>query len=168
MKKLLCVFTCLLFLAGCTNFKTKENEARLPEFAGFKADVYTIVNEVKISAYTEYLSVEGLILTFSLPLSVKGLCITCQGEEILIRYNEIETVLNRKNLPYSMLCNCIYDCAENSLSAVVTDGCATFVLNNHRYELYVEDETMNFQKLVTDNGCTVYFENFEYLWALEQ
>ena len=72
MKKILCIFICVLLFAGCEK-SPKEVENEIPDFYGFRTDVKTMVNDVNISANAEYTELGGLVLTLTSPESVKGM-----------------------------------------------------------------------------------------------
>ena len=69
MKKLLCIFICVLLFAGCE--KTKEAENEIPDYYGFTTEVETVVNDISISADAEFTENDKLVLTLTSPESVK-------------------------------------------------------------------------------------------------
>ena len=160
MKKLLCFLLCIVILQGCENKKEVKNQ--IPDFIGFKTDVNTTINDVKISAKVEYTSFAQMILTFSLPESVNGMKIVFKNEEYAITYDDLTFSLSEGSVPFSMVCEMIKVCAENIKSASFMNDTYTFNLNNHIYKL-ITDEKGDFKKLTVDEMYIVYFENFEYI-----
>ncbi len=160
MKKLLCFLLCILCLQGCESKKEVKNQ--IPDFLGFKTDVNTTMNDVKISARVECMSFDKLILTFSLPESVNGMQIVFENDEYTLTYDDLTFSLSENSVPFSMVCEMIKVCAENVKSATFEKSFYTFTCNGHRYNL-ATGEGSDFQKLTVDDIYIVYFENFEYI-----
>ena len=162
MKKILCVFVCILFLAGCGNQSTKEVENKIPDFYGFGTDVYTVVNDVKICAKAEYTSFDKLVLTFTSPETVKDMQIICKDGECEVNLYELSFLISNEQLPFNSLCVCLKSCAESIKSATAENGYYSFVSNGYKCKLYVDDETKHFQKLAVNETDILFFENFKY------
>lgn len=160
MKRLLCFLLCILFLQGCESKKEVEN--KIPDFIGFKTDINTTMNDVKISARVEYMSFDKLVLTFSLPESVNGMKIYLENDEYTLTYDNVVFSVSENSMPFSMICEMVKVCAENVKSATFEKNLYTLAYNGHIYKL-TTDEKSNFQKLIVDETYIVYFENFEYI-----
>ena len=160
MKKLLCIFLCVFLLHGCETRKDIENE--IPDFTGFKADVNTTINDVKISAKVEYMSFAQLVLTFSLPESADGMTIEFSNEEYIVTYDGLTFTMSKSGMPYSGICDMIRMCAENIKAATFDGICYTFSSDGHTYKLTM-DEKNCFKTLTVDETHIINFENFEYI-----
>lgn len=147
-------------MQGCESKKEVKNQ--IPDFIGFKTDVNTMMNDVKISARVECMSFDKLILTFSLPESANGMQIIFENDEYTLTYDDLAFSMSEDSVPFSMVCEMIRVCAENVKSATCEENLYTFTCNGHRYNL-VTDGKSNFQKLTVDEIYIVYFENFEYI-----
>ncbi len=160
MKKLLCVILCIVFFHGCENKKEVEN--KIPDFYGFKTNINTTMNDVKISAKAEYESFGKLVLTFYFPESVNGMQIVFENGEYSIIYDDLLFSVSKDNVPYNMVAEIIRTCGENIKSATVKDNEHTFSSVNHIYKL-ITDETKGFKKITVDNTYIIEFEDFEYI-----
>lgn len=162
MKKILCIIVCILLLAGCGKNISKEVEYEIPDFNGFGADVYTVVNDVKICAHAEYVEFDNLTLTITSPESVKGMEIICKDGECKINLNELSFLISDEQLPFNALCVSLKNCVENIKTAVAENGYYTYTVNGYNCHLYVDDETKHFQKLSVNGTDALFFENFQY------
>lgn len=162
MKKLLCVLVCILLLAGCNNNNAKEVENEIPDFNGFKTDVYTDVNGIKISAYAEYSVIDELVLTITSPESAKGMKIISKDGECKVDFQELSFSFSDEYLPFNAVCVSLKSCAENIKTATAENEYYSYSINGYNCHLYVDDETKHFQKLTVNGTDTLIFENFEY------
>ena len=160
MRKLLCILLCIFILHGCENKKEVEN--RIPDFYGFKTNVNTTINDVKISAKAEYESFGKLVLTFYLPESVNGMQIVFENGEYSVVYDDLLFSISDNNVPYNMVAKMIMTCGNNIKSSTVKDNEYTFSSVNHIYKL-VTDESERFEKMTVDNAYIMEFEDFEYI-----
>ena len=160
MKKFFCFLLCIFILCGCENKKEVEN--KIPDFIGFKTDVITTMNDVKINAKAKYESFGKLVLTFSLPESVNGMEIVLENGEYTVAYDGLTLTLSENVVPFSMVCEMVKVCANSIKSAALQDDCYIFLSNGHIYKL-TTDEQNNFLKLTVDETYIIDFENFEYI-----
>ncbi|MBR5246340.1 MAG: hypothetical protein IKV25_03085 [Clostridia bacterium] len=160
MKRLLCFLLSVFLLQGCENKKEVENKT--PDYYGFRTNINTTINDVKISAGVEYESFDKLVLTFYLPESVSGMKIVLENEQYTLTYDELVFSLSKNSVPFSMVCEMVRVCAENVKSASVENEIYTFSSNGHIYKLSM-DESNCFKKLIVDETYTIDFENFEYV-----
>ena len=161
MKKILCVFVCILFLAGCGRINTKENI--IPDFIGFRTDVKTTFNNVEISAYAEYDEIQGLSVTLKTPESVNGMKIMCKDGECKIDFHELSFVIPHKELPFSSFFVALESCAENIRISTYENGYYSYTVNGNMCQIYVDEETKKFVKLSVNGADMLFFENFEYV-----
>ena len=160
MKKLLCFLLCVFLLHGCEGKKEVENQ--IPNFLGFKTDVYTTINDVKISTRVECMSFNKLVLTFSLPESVSGMEIVFENDEYTLTYDGISFSVSENSMPFSGVCDALKTLAENIKYSTFQDDTYIFKSNGHIYIL-TTDELNRFQKLTVDETYILEFENFEYI-----
>jgi hypothetical protein len=160
MRKILCILITLLLLAGCEKEKTKEME--IPDFRGFKADVYTVINDVKISGSAVYTELDGLVLTLTSPESLKGMEIICKDGECKTNLHELSFSVSYKNLPPISLPSGLMVCAQNAKTAIIENGYYVITDNGYTYQLYIDEN--GFKKLSTDGTDILYFENFHYFY----
>ncbi len=163
MKKLLCVFVCILLLSGCGKTNTKENKNEIPDFTGFSTDVKTTLNDVNISAGTQYSEVSGFLVTLNSPESVKGMKIMCKDGECKIDFHELSFVIPHKKLPLTSFFVALESCAENIKTATYENGYYSYNINGNACNLYIDEETKHFQKLSVNGEDTLFFENFQYV-----
>ena len=161
MKKLVCFLLCIFLLCGCENEKEVENE--IPDFYGFKGQINTIINDVKISAKVEYESFDKLVLTFLLPETVQNMRIELINGEYVIQYDELTFTVSRENIPYNSICNVVMNCAENIKSATNNNGVYTFASKGQIYNIEIDKDTKCFKKVEVDKTYILEFENFEYV-----
>lgn len=166
MKRILCVFVCILLLSGCERINTKENE--IPDFMGFRTDVKITFNNVEISAYTEYDEVQGLSIVLKKPESVKDMRIVCKDGKCKIDYQELSFSFSHKKLPYSSFFVALESCAENIKTSIYENGYYSYVVNGNICHLYVDEKTKNFVKLSVNETDMLFFENFEYVMGQTQ
>lgn len=164
MKRILCVFMMILLLAGCEKEKTKEME--IPDFRGFKTDVYTEINDTKIMGSAVYTELNGLVLTLTSPESVKGMEIICKDGECKTNLHELSFSVSYKNLPPNSLPSSLMACAENAKTAVYENGYYKFIVNGYTYQLYVDEN--GFKRLSTDGNDILHFQNFQYITGQTQ
>lgn len=164
MKKILCVFIMILLLAGCEKENTKDVE--IPDFRGFKTDVYTEINDIKITGSAVYNELNGLVLTLTSPESVKGMEIICKDGECKTNLHELSFSVSYENLPSNSLPTSLMACAENAKTAIYENGYYEFIVNGYTFQLYVDEK--GFKKLSTDGTDILHFENFGYLMGQTQ
>lgn len=162
MKRLFCIFLCILLFAGCSNKKAGEVENEIPDFTGFQTDVYTTINDVKIGANAQYYCSEKLVLTFFMPESLTGITITCENDEYKIVKDNLEFTFTESEIPFSMLCKSLEECAGNIKVADKKENCYSFNSQGHTCNLYVDPTDKTFVKLMVDGKDTLYFENFKW------
>ncbi len=150
-------------LSSCTSQKSKEVENEIPDFYGFTTDVYTTVNDVKISGKAHYIAYNTLTLTFTSPETLKDMKIIVKDGECEVTLHELSFSLSNESLPFNALSNAILSCGENVKSATYKSGIYSYISNENRYEIYADNDTKNFQKLVINGTDTLYFENFRYI-----
>jgi hypothetical protein len=161
MRKLLCVLIVFLLLAGCEKEKTKENE--ISDYRGFKTDVYTEINDIKIKGCALYSEPDNLVLTLTSPESVKGMEIICKDGECKVNFHELSFLIAYEHLPFNAIFVSLITCAQNAKSATYENGCYKFKVKEYTYQLYIDEETRNFQNLMVDGTEILYFDNFEYI-----
>ncbi len=149
-------------LAGCTKQKSKEVENEIPDFLGFTTEFQATVNDVKLCGKAEYVAFNTLTMTFTAPETLKDMKITVKDGECEITLCELSFSLPCESLPFKALPNVLISCGENIKSAKLENGFYTFVSNDNKCEIYVENNTKRFQKLVVNGADTIFFENFTY------
>lgn len=159
MKKLLCILVMILLLAGCEKEKTKETE--IPDFRGFETDVYTEINDTRITGTATYTALDGLVLTVTAPESLKGMKIICKDGECKTSLHTLSFSVLYENLPPDSLPISLMTCAENAKTAICEKGYYKFTVNGYTYQLYTDEN--GFTKLLTDGKEILHFENFEYI-----
>ncbi len=159
MRKILCVLFVILLLAGCEKEKTKGNE--IPDFRGFRTDVYTEINDTKITGTATFMELDGLVLTLTSPESLKGMEIICKDGECKTNLDTLSFSVLCKNLPHNSLPTSLMVCAENAKTAMCENKYYNFTANGYTYQLCVNEK--GFAKLSTDGNDILYFENFEYI-----
>ncbi len=163
MKKLLCVFVCILFLSGCGKINTKENKNEIPDFIGFSTDVKTTLNNVDLCASATYNEITGLSVVVNSPESVKGMKIMCKDGECKIDFHELSFVIPHKKLPFTSFFVSLESCAENAETSTFENGCYSYNINGNVCCLYVDEETKHFQKLSINGNDVLFFEKFQYV-----
>ncbi|MBR2954501.1 MAG: hypothetical protein IKC45_08975 [Clostridia bacterium] len=158
MRKILCILVMILLLAGCEKEKTKEYE--IPDFRGFKTDVYTVINDTKITGSAEFTELQGLVLTLTSPESLKGMEIICKDGECKTNLHTLSFSVLYENLPPNSLPTSLMACAESAKTAIYENGYYKFSVNGHTYQLYIDEN--GFTKLSTDGNDILHFENFKY------
>lgn len=159
MKRLLCIFICVLLFAGCE--KTKDAENEIPDFYGFKADVKTVVNGTNISAKAEFTENEKLVLTVVSPESVEGMRISIKDEECEVDFNSLSFFIPLESMPPDSLCVCLNACAKSVKTADFVTDHYSYSYKGYTYNLYV-DEMNRFNKITVNENAILTFENFEY------
>ncbi|MBQ4572366.1 MAG: hypothetical protein IJA80_03720 [Clostridia bacterium] len=148
----------ILLLAGCEKEKTKEYE--IPDFRGFKTDVYTVINDTKITGSAEFTELQGLVLTLTSPESLKGMKIICKDGECKTNLHTLSFSVLYENLPPDSLPTSLMACAENAKTAIYENGYYKFSVNGYTYQLYADEN--GFTKLSIDGNEILHFKNFEY------
>ncbi len=168
MKKILCVFICLIMLGGCSIEKIKEVKKEPLEISGFNTVIKSVVNNVQISANVEYIPFENLNFTFNSPKAVNGMQILCKNGEYTINMDKLSFTLASDKMPFTMICKTLETCINSVQGATPEKDAQTNLLiysynaNGHICKLYTEKETKRFVKLMVDGKDLLYFENFEY------
>lgn len=159
MRKILCILIMVLLLAGCEKEKTKETQ--IPDFRGFKTDVYTEINDTKIMGSVEFTELQGLVLTLTSPESLKGMEMICKDGECKTNLHTLSFSVLYENLPPNSLPTSLMACAENAKTAVYENGYYKFSVNGYTYQLHIDEN--GFTKLSTDGNDVLHFENFKYI-----
>lgn len=168
MKKILCVFMCLIILGGCNVEKIKDVKKEPLEISGFNTIIKSTVNNVQISANAEYVPYQSLNFTFNSPESVKDMQILCSNGEYTVNMNKLSFTFTGEKLPFNMICRTLETCI-NSVQYVSPETDAetdllvfSYNADDHICKLYTEKEIRNFVKLSVDGNDLLFFENFEY------
>lgn len=168
MKKILCVFLCLIMLGGCSVEKIKEVKKEPLEISGFNTVIKSNVNNVQISANAEYVPYQNLNFTFTAPETVKDMQILCNNGEYTVNMNKISFAFTGEKLPFNMICRTLETCINSAQGVSPETDAETDLLvfsynaDGHICKLYAEKETRNFVKLSVDGTDLLFFENFEY------
>lgn len=168
MKKILCLFLCLLLLSGCNIEKIKEVEKEPLEISGFTATVKSTVNGVTISANAEYIPFQSLNFTFTEPETVKDMQIACKDGEYAVKMNKLSFSFAGDKMPFNMICRTLETCINNVQTATpekdTESDLQVFSYNaeGHICKLYTEKDNGKFVKLTVDGKDLLFFENFEY------
>ena len=88
MKKILCIFICIIMLGGCSVEKIKEVKKEPLEISGFNTVIKSNFNSVQISANAEYVPFQSLNFTFNSPETVKDMQILCSNGEYTVNMNK--------------------------------------------------------------------------------
>ena len=139
-----------------------ENKNEIPDFRGFKTDVYTEINGIKISGSAVYSELDGLVLTLTSPDSVNEMKIICKDGECKVTLCELSFSVLRGHLPFNSVIVGLVACGENAKTSIYENDSYKFTANGYTYELYVDEETKCFQKITSDGKDVLYFENFKY------
>lgn len=168
MKKILCVFMCLIMLGGCSTLKIKEVKKEPLEISGFNTIIKSNFNNVQISANAEYVPYQSLNFTFKSPESVKDMQILCSNGEYTVNMNKLSFTFTGEKLPFNMICRTLETCI-NTVQGVLPETDAetdllvfSYNAEGHICELYTEKDTKKFVKLKVDGNDLLFFENFEY------
>ena len=168
MKKILCVFMCLIILGGCNVEKIKDVKKEPLEISGFNTIIKSTVNNVQISANAEYVPYQSLNFTFNSPESVKDMQILCSNGEYTVNMNKLSFTFTGEKLPFNMICRTLETCI-NTVQGVLPETDAetdllvfSYNADGHICKLYTEKEIRNFVKLSVDGNDLLFFENFEY------
>lgn len=165
MKKLLCIFICILLFAGCE--KTKESQSEIPDFYGFKTDVKTVVNDISITANAEFTEIDKLVLTLTSPESVKGMKISIKDNECTIDYHSLSFSVPIKSMPFDSLCVSLDACAQSVKTAEYHIDHYSYSYNGNTYNLYVDNETNHFKKITVNENEIITFENFQFIYGTD-
>ena len=162
MKRILCIFICVLLFAGCQK-NSKEVKNEIPDFYGFRTDVKTVVNNINISARAEYVEFDKLILILTSPESVKGMKIIIKDGECKIDYHTLSFSVPVESMPFDSLCVSLNACAENIKTANRENNYYVYSSDGNTYHLYVDSETNLFKNVKVNENVVIEFENFEFL-----
>lgn len=164
MKKILCIFICILLFGGCGSERTKEPKKEPLDFGGFECVVRSKVNNIEISAKTVYTPFKSLVFTFAEPKAVCGTKISCKSGEYTLKTDGFECTLTGDKMPFTMICKALEDCLNNVRGASAeTDGVYTYQSGGRTFKLYTDCETNCFRKLTMDGTDLLTFENFAFL-----
>ena len=163
MKKILCVICTILMLSGCGIVNSKEDENEIPDFMGFSTDVYTEINDTKIEGSAKYTELDGLVLTLTSPETLVGMEIICKDSECKVDLHKLSFSVNYMNLPFNSIIVSLMACGENAKTSIRENECYKFSTNGYTYQLYLDETTNNFQKLMLDGNTILVFENFQYI-----
>ena len=168
MKKILCIFICLILLGGCSFEKIKEVKKEPLEISGFNTIIKSTLNNVQISANAEYVPYQYLNFTFTSPETIKDMQILCSNGEYTVNMNKLSFTFTSEKLPFNMICRTLETCI-NSVQGISPETDTELDLlvfsynaDGHICKLYTEKETRNFVKLSVDGNDLLFFENFEY------
>ena len=167
MKKILCIFMCLIILGGCNVEKIKDVKKEPLEISGFNTIIKSNFNNVQISANAEYVPYQSLNFTFNSPESVKDMQILCSNGEYTVNMNKLSFTFTGEKLPFNMICRTLETCI-NTVQGVLPETDAetdllvfSYNAEGHICELYTEKDTKKFVKLKVDGNDLLFFENFE-------
>lgn len=168
MKKILCIFICLILLGGCSFEKIKEVKKEPLEISGFNTVIKSNFNSVQISANAEYVPFQSLNFTFNSPETVKDMQILCSNGEYTVNMNKLSFTFAGDKMPFNMICRTLETCI-NSVQGVTPEKdpqtdllVFSYNADGHICKLYTEKETRNFVKLSVDGADLLFFENFQY------
>ena len=168
MKKILCVFMCLIILGGCNVEKIKDDKKEPLEISGFNTIIKSTVNNVQISANADYVPYKSLNFTFTSPETVRNMQILCSNGEYTVNMNKLSLTFTGEKLPFNMICRTLETCINSVQGVTPEKDMQTDLLvfsynaDGHICKLYTEKETRNFVKLSVDGNDLLFFENFEY------
>lgn len=168
MKKILCIFICLILLGGCSFEKIKEVKKEPLEISGFNTVIKSNFNSVQISANAEYVPFQSLNFTFNSPETVKDMQILCSNGEYTVNMNKLSFTFAGDKMPFNMICRTLETCI-NSVQGVTPEKdpqtdllVFSYNADGHICKLYAEKETRIFVKLSVDGADLLFFENFQY------
>ena len=168
MKKILCIFICLIMLGGCSLEKIKEVKKEPLEISGFNTIIKSNFNNVQISANVEYMPYKSLNFTFNSPKTLKDMQILCSNGEYTVNMNKLSFTFASEKMPFNMICKTLETCINSVQGTTPENDAQTDLLvfsynaDGHICKLYTEKETRNFVKLSVDGNDLLFFENFEY------
>lgn len=168
MKKILCIFLCLIMLGGCSIEKIKEVKKEPLEISGFNTVIKSTVNNVQISANVEYIPYQKLDFVFTSPEAVKNMQIKCSNGEYTVNMNKISFTFTGEKMPFNMICRTLETCINSVQGVTPEKDTQTDLLvfsynaDGHICKLYTEKEIRKFVKLNVDGNDLLFFENFEY------
>ena len=166
MKRFLCIFICVLLLAGCEK-SSKEVKDEIPDFYGFRTDVKTVVNDVTISASADYTELDGIVITLTSPESVNGMKMVIKDGECKIDYHSLSFSVPVNSMPFDSLCVSLNACAENVKTAKHENDYYVYSFNGNTYHLYVDNETKQFKNIKVNENDIITFENFQFIYGTD-
>lgn len=166
MKKLLCIFVCVLLCAGCQK-NPKEVKNEIPDFYGFRTDVKTIVNDINVSANAEYTELDGFVITLTSPESVNGMIIKIKDNECEILYHSLSFFVPVNSMSFDSLCVGLNSCAKNAKTAIYQNDNYVYSYDGNTYHLYIDNETNHFHKISVNENEIITFENFEFIYGTD-
>ena len=110
MKKILCIFICLILLGGCSAEKIKDVKKEPLEISGFNTIIKSTVNNVQISANADYVPYKSLNFTFTSPKTVRNMQILCSNGEYTVNMNKLSFTFTGEKLPFNMICRTLETC----------------------------------------------------------
>ncbi len=168
MKKILCIFVCILLLGGCGKGNSKEVENEPADFGGFSCTVRTAVNEIEICADAKYIPYESLTFSFTSPEAVNGMTVNCKSGEYELQVKGLTFTVSGDKLPFSMMCRTLEDCLDKVQGTLpekdLQTGATVYTYNSgtNICKLYVDSDTGAFKKLTVNGADTLIFENFAF------
>lgn len=166
MKRFLCIFICVLLLAGCEK-SSKEVKDEIPDFYGFRTDVKTVVNDVTISASADYTELDGIVITLTSPESVKGMKMVIKDGECKILYHSLSFSVPVNSMSFDSLCVSLNACAENVKTAKRENDYYVYSFNGNTYHLYADNETKQFKNIKVNENDVITFENFQFIYGTD-
>lgn len=169
MRKILCIFVCILLFGGCSEMKTKDVTEEMLDFGGFECVIHANVNDIEISAKTVYTPFESLLLMYMSPATVQNMKISCNFDEFTAEIGELSFVQSVDKMPNEMICRVLRDCINNARGTTPEydpeSGYAVckYEVSGRRYELFINRQTACFEKLSVDGKEIITFENFVFL-----
>ena len=168
MKKILCIFICLIMLGGCSLEKIKEVKKEPLEISGFNTIIKSNFNNVQISANVEYVPFQNLNFTFNSPKTLKDMQILCSDGEYTVNMNKLSFTFASEKMPFNMICKTLETCINSVQGATPEKDTQTdwlvfsYNADGHICKLYTEKEIRKFVKLSIDGVDVLLFEKFEY------
>ncbi len=166
MKRFLCIFICVLLFAGCEK-SSKEVKDEISDFYGFRTDIKMVVNDINISANSEYTELDGLIISLTSPESVKGMKMVIKDGECEILYHSLSFSVPVNSMPFNSLCVSLNACAENVKTARYENGYYVYSFNGNTYHLYIDSETNQFNKITINENDVITFKNFQFIYGTD-
>ncbi|MBQ7974851.1 MAG: hypothetical protein IJ300_04110 [Clostridia bacterium] len=159
MKKLLCVFICIVLLAGCEKPKDDENE--FAEFYGFSTCIKATVNEINIVADAKYDLLNGLEIIVREPDSANEMIVKLKDGECEINFQELSFSFSSSGLPPNSPFIALERLAKSISTMEKQGNFYKFTCENETYYLYTNEN--GFYKLSTESNTILFFENFKFV-----